>query len=264
MMAYIESKINYCIGRYILSCSQHFFCKNKKPPPLWMNIKALKLIKKKHNAYKCWLSSHEGRNYEKYKRLRNKVKSITRKLTKAFEKNLAKKIKENPKAYWKYINSKRKCKININSLLSPDGIITEDDTEKVDILNTFFTSVFTKEDLNDIPDFNDNYNGHCIINIQFSEKDIEEILKTLKVTKSPGPDNIHPRIPKELANVLAKPLYLLFRKSIDTGKLPISWKDRAHISSVYKSGEKFLPKNYRPISLTSIVCKCLEKLVRDQ
>ena len=40
-------------------------------------------------------------------------------------------------------------------------------------------SVFTKEDLNDIPEFNASYNGHCIINIQFSEKDIEEILKAL-------------------------------------------------------------------------------------
>ena len=91
--------------------------------------------------------------------------------------------------------------------------------EKVDILNTLFTSVFTKEDLNDIPEFNANYNGHCIINIQFSEKDIEEILKAIKVTKSPGPDNIHPRILNELANVLAKPLYLLFRKSIDKNYL---------------------------------------------
>ena len=69
----------------------------------------------------------------------------------------------------------------MNNLLSPDGIITEG----TDILNTFFTSVFTKEDLNDIPEFNANYNDHCIINIQFSEKNIEEILKALQVTKSP-------------------------------------------------------------------------------
>ena len=188
LMAYIESKINYCIEKYIPSYSQNFFGENKKPQPLWMNKKALKLIKKKHNAYRRWLNTHEGRNYEKYKRLSNKVKSITRKLTKAFEKRLAKKIEETPKAHWKYVNSKRKCKININSLLSPDGIITEDDIEKVDILNTFFTSVFTKEDLYDIPEFNANYNGHCIRNIQFSEKDIEEILKALKVTNSPRPD----------------------------------------------------------------------------
>ena len=96
MMAYIENKINYCIEKYIPSYSQNFFGENKKPSPLWMNEKALKLIKKKHNAYKRWLNTREGRNYEKYKRLSNNVKSITRKLTKAFEKNLAKKIKENP------------------------------------------------------------------------------------------------------------------------------------------------------------------------
>ena len=130
MLAYIESKINYCIEKYISSYSQNFFGENKKPPPLWINRKALKLIKKKQNAYKRWLNTHDGRNYEKYTRLSNKVKSITRILTKPFEKNLAKKIKENPKAYWKYVNSKRKFKININNLLSPDGIITEDDIHK--------------------------------------------------------------------------------------------------------------------------------------
>ena len=86
MMASIEIKINYCIEKYIPSYSPNFFGENRKPPPLWMNNKALKLIKKKHNAYKLWLNTHEGRNYEKYKRLSNKVKSITRKLFKAFEK----------------------------------------------------------------------------------------------------------------------------------------------------------------------------------
>ena len=84
MMAYIESKINCCIEQYIPSYSQNFFGENKKLPPLWMNKKALKFIKKKYNAYKRWLNTHEGRNYEKYKRLSNKVKSITRKLTKFF------------------------------------------------------------------------------------------------------------------------------------------------------------------------------------
>ena len=67
MMAYIESKINYCIEKYIPSYSQNFFGENKKPPLLWMNKKALKFIKKKHNAYKRWLNTHEGRNCENTK-----------------------------------------------------------------------------------------------------------------------------------------------------------------------------------------------------
>ena len=84
----------------------------------------------------------------------------------------------------------------------------------------------------------------------------------MKIHKSPGPDNLHPRLLKELATVLSNPFCIIFRKSIDTGKLPIKWKD-AHVTSVFKSGDKSLPKNYRPISLTSIACKCLERLVRD-
>ena len=85
-----------------------------------------------------------------------------------------------------------------------------DDTEKVDILNKFFTSVFTKEDLTNIPELNDDFQGSLLINIDFSESDIEEILKSLKIHKSPGPDNLHPRLLKELATVLSKPFYIMF------------------------------------------------------
>ena len=93
MMAYIESKINYCIEKYIPSYSQNFFGENEKPPPLWMNNKkALKLVKKKHNAYKHWLNTHEGRNYEKYKKLSNKVKSIKKKSSKKKLKKILKHI----------------------------------------------------------------------------------------------------------------------------------------------------------------------------
>ena len=262
MMLFIENKLNLSMEKYIPSCSQHYPSITKNKPPLWMNKNTMALIKKKHNAYKRWINTREGKNYEKYKKLSNKVKAATRKITKAFEKKLVDKIKTNPKAYWNYVNSKKKCKIRINSLRNPDGELTEDDTEKVDILNKFFTSVFTKEDLTNIPELNDDYQGPLLINIDFSESDIEEILKSLKIHKSPGPDNLHPRLLKELATVLSKPFYIIFRISIDTGKLPTKWKD-AHVTPVFKSGDKSLPKNYRPISLTSIACKCLERLVRD-
>ena len=51
-----------------------------------MNKNTMALIKKKHNSYKRWINTCEGKNYEKYKKLSNKVKSATRKITKAFEK----------------------------------------------------------------------------------------------------------------------------------------------------------------------------------
>ena len=76
-----------------------------------------------------------------------------------------------------------------------------------------------------------------------------------------GLDNIHPATLKNLAEVFAKPLTLIFQASIDSEKLPCVWKD-ACVTPLFKKGSKNEPCNYRPVSLTSIVCKVLEKLIR--
>ena len=55
----------------------------------------------------------------------------------------------------------------------------------------------------------------------------------VNISKSPGPDNFHPRILKELSNELYEPLFLLFSKSLIDGVLPKTWKD-AHVTPVYK------------------------------
>ena len=81
-------------------------------------------------------------------------------------------------------------------------------------------------------------------------------MKSLNVNKSCGPDEISPWVLKELASELAKPLEMIFMKSISEGALPLDWK-KANVSPIYKKGAKNLPENYRPISLTSIICKIM-------
>ena len=66
----------------------------------------------------------------------------------------------------------------------------------------------------------------------------------------------------ELSDVICHPLCKIFETSIKTSCIPDDWKD-AKISAIYKNGNKKLASNYRPISLTSIVCKCMEKIVRN-
>ena len=80
---------------------------------------------------------------------------MTRKSIKAFEKSITDKVKPNPKSFWKYANSKRKCKIKIRDLTADNGSIIDSDENKVDLLNSFVTSVFTKEDLSNMPTFHD-------------------------------------------------------------------------------------------------------------
>jgi len=101
-----------------------------------------------------------------------------------------------------------------------------------------------------------------LCDISFTVSDIEKLLLKLNCNKSPGPDNIHPRILKECATVLSLPLWIMFSASLREGQLPVSWK-KAKVTPVFKKGSRTDVANYRPISLTSVVCKTMEKLIRD-
>ena len=104
---------------------------------------------------------------------------------------------------------------------------------------------------------------HELDEFTVSEDTVTKKLKNINVSKSPGPDEIHPRLLRETANVLAKPLSIIYNSSLRTERLPDQWKD-AHISAMFKKGDRKQPNNYRPISLTSIVGKVLESIIRDK
>ena len=87
-------------------------------------------------------------------------------------------------------------------------------------------------------------------------------LKALKVNKSAGPDNIHPRVLHEIADAIAEPIAIIFTTSLNTMTVPTDWK-HANVAAIFKKGKKCLASNYRPVSLTSVLCKLMESFVRD-
>ncbi|KAF4793891.1 hypothetical protein TURU_106865 [Turdus rufiventris] len=76
-------------------------------------------------------------------------------------------------------------------------------------------------------------------------------LSKLDVHKSMGPDGIHPRVMRELADELAKPLSIIYQQSWDTGEVLDDWK-LANVTPIHKKGGKEDPGNYRPVGLTSV------------
>ena len=86
-------------------------------------------------------------------------------------------------------------------------------------------------------------------------------LGNLNPDKSPGYDLWHPYFLKELAGVIYKPLFILFKKSLKEGAHS-SWI-KASITAVYKKGSKSEPRNYRPISMASVISKIMESIIRD-
>ena len=85
----------------------------------------------------------------------------------------------------------------------------------------------------------------------------------LKQSKSQGPDGLHPKVIKECAEELAEPLTKIFETSLREGTLPVAWKS-ANVTAIFKAGKRSLAENYRPISITPICCRIMEKIVRDE
>ena len=126
------------------------------------------------------------------------------------------------------------------------------------------TSVFLIEDLTNLPTIKEGElsKGKMIRDTEITQKEVEKKLKALISDKAQGPDQIPPRVLKELHKELAEPLTMLFKKSIEEGEIPEDWKF-AEVTAIFKKGNRTDPGNYRPVSLTSICCKILEQFVRD-
>ena len=88
------------------------------------------------------METKEGKYYTEYCRARNQVRKLTRRIQKEFEMKLATESKTNPKAVWKYMNSKNKNREGVSDLNTdpkdPKSRLTDSDREKADVSGHFF------------------------------------------------------------------------------------------------------------------------------
>ncbi|CAM4500705.1 unnamed protein product [Lepidochelys kempii] len=89
-----------------------------------------------------------------------------------------------------------------------------------------------------------------------------DYLKKVDEHKSMGPDALHPTVLKELADVIAEPLAIIFENSWQLGEVPDNWK-KANVVPIFKKGKKEDPGNYRPVSLTSVPGKIMEQVLKE-
>ena len=242
--------------------------KTKKKQPFWLNKKAMRLLKKKYVLYKKYTHSRDYSHtdiqykYQQYIETRNNAKRELRKSVKEYERKICHESKHNAKGFWRYVNTKLKRTTGVCNLIKPEGGLTKNDHEKSKVLNDFFSSVFVKEDLNNIPSLPMRNKGHFLKNLHVSRESIEAKLKNLNPNKATGPDKVPAIILKELAHELSFPLYTIFNKSLTEKYVPSKWR-MSDVTGIFKKGAKNLASNYRPVSLTCILCKVLESFVRD-
>ena len=229
-----------------------------------MKKKVMKKIKKKYSLYKKILLTNDGMDYSRYIKARNECTREVKAAKRLFEKNIANNCKKDPKCFWKFVRNKFNTNSSVGTLLSQHDQLVTDDEDKANILNTFFSGVFTSESLSDLPSMESavKSNGTSICDICITPLAVQDRLSKIEPNKAFGPDGISPRVLKELSTQLALPICILFNKSLESGVLPMDWKS-AIITAIFKKGSKSDPNNYRPVSLTCVLCKLLESFVRD-
>ena len=226
------------------------------------------ILKEKDRMHQLSIEHRNKPDAEKYRkqynRARNKATAHTRKKKRNFEKDIARDAKKNPKRFWQYCQSKTTLRSGISPLLkdrADKSSIVSKDVEKAEVLQTQFCSVFTHEGDEPLPEFPSRCDNK-IDHIHIDESLVLKKLKALNVTKSAGPDGVHPRVLRECAEQVAKPLTEFFQMCVDSGSIPDEWKESI-ISPIFKKGQRNLAENYRPVALTSIVCKLAESIIRE-
>ena len=222
-----------------------------------------KTLSKIRRKKRLWLQTRNNRSrqlYQEYCQIRNQVRRATRRNIYNKEKEIATQIKTNPKRFWNYTRQRTGYREVVPQLEIPGGGTTADDKEKAEVLSTFFKSVFTEEMDGDW-DLPRPVTCNIDPDMTIIEDQVLHELEKLDPSKSPGPDEIHPKILYETRTIIAYPLSLIFNASLQEGRIPEDWKS-ANITPIHKKGDKKQPNNYHPVSLTSVCCKMMERILR--
>jgi hypothetical protein len=224
-----------------------------------------KLIRKRDCYYNRWKKSKSPSVRQHFKALKTRVQKGLRTAYWDYVESLIttndagttyeNKINHPGKRFWTYIKTLRKGTSGTYPLRE-NGLLVNDSKGKAEILNRQYSSVFTEEDLTHTPDLGDSPLP-TMASFTITTPGVQKLLAELDPNKACGPDELRPKILKELASPLAPILASIFNKSINSGSVPNDWK-LANITPIFKKGERFKPSNYRPVSLTCICSKLLE------
>ena len=238
---------------------------NRKERPPWMSKDLKVLVRRKANLWRKHTTSGKLGSLDEYKTCAKAVKKGVKEAIKSYEMEIISKAKDNPKLLYAYINNRQQAKESIRSLRTDNGENITDRKEIATILNSQFKSVFTVDDDEEMPEFkvrtSEVLNGDGIK--MFERSLIEGRLDKLDGTKAMGRDKVSSMVLKSCSDEWARALQIIYSKSYDEGIVPSQW-GMANITPVFKTGNKLDAVNYRPVSLTSVCCKIMEGIVRDE
>ena len=250
--------------KFVKLCVPKFIPRDKFIAPKWMNRKVRNLIAQKRAAWGRYRDRKLPARRTAYNYIRNRVTLEIRKAKRNYERGVALDAKENSKHFWSYVRSKLRIKEQISYIKREDGTLTTTDEETANVFNNAFSNVFVREDPEiPLPDLERNFEGEILSSVNLTRGKVLKHLNKLKTDKACGPDGVSPKVLRSCADIISFPMFSIFMSSLISGEVPQVWRS-ADIPPIFKKGSKANPLNYRPVSLTSVVVKVLESIVREE
>ena len=210
-----------------------------------LSKEAIRKIKYKQTMWKTYRHNGSEEDYAIYKEALNQATAEIRNSKRSYEQKLA------------FVRSKQKVQDKVGPLEGSDGNIITEGFLMAENLNEYFSSVFTREDTSALPvpdtifeGRESDYLGQLIV----TPKMVAKKIRDMKENKSPGVDGIPPKLLLEIVEQISIPLATVFSLSIEEEVVPLQWKE-ANIIPLFKKGSRSKSETYRPVSLTSVVCK---------
>ena len=243
----------------------------KKKLKSWMTDGILISVKHKNKLYAKSLHHPSNKNINNYKQFRNKLNSVIRTAKRDFYEEQFNQQKSNIKGTWKIINSllkKKECGDPCCEIIC-DGTPSNDACKIANHFNNYFVNIGPTMSSN-IDQTDTNFQSYlpppCINSIFLNPVCTQEIIGIVngfENSKAPGIDGINSSILKKCIHLISEPLSFIFNLCLSNGVFPDSLK-MAIVTPIYKSGDKAISTNYRPISVLPVFSKILERLIYDR
>ena len=249
----LKSVISKSISKHIPTITLKLAYRNP-----WFDSEAHEAYLKKKRAHEKWKQTGQQKDYFKFCSLRTQFRNLS---DQKMNNNLYN--DDDPalisKKFWSHVKSSSK-----NSRI-PDRMYLrvtyrESPLDKANMFNQYFSEQFSDESKYDI---DIDWRSDTEFDLTFCAENIKHLLRNINSNKACGPDGIHGKILKNCAGSLACPLSILFEISYNSGIIPTEWK-LAHVVPIHKKGSKENIENYRPISLTSLIMKTFERLIKQE
>ena len=223
----------------------------------WLSPEIKRMCRKKRRVYNK-AKKGSTKHWSLFKTLQNTTRDALRKAHWDYVNGMLQEEEESGgfKRFWRYCKAQKQDSQGVAPIR--DGCkLLSDAKSKAEALSKQFCSVFTR----DTPETADlRMEGPSyppIPELKIKPEGIVKLLTGLNPSKAAGPDEIPARLLKNLAIELAPVVTSIFSQSLDTGDIPTDWS-MAWITPVFKKGTRSDPANYRPVSLTCILCKLME------